>query len=195
MTNPIQGPERLGGGLRGSATFWLAFSLAVGGSDAFAPSLNGARDGDPSPERPEISVPAPGGTNRICVGAALRPSEAAPGQTVAVFVKVRIASGHWIYGLDKAGAGSEPTSITLQGEDGPFELTRRWSAPEPKQKSGSPVYAGEVTFEGRARVGTGAREGRQKLPLAFKYQICNEALCWPPRAILLEPTLNVVRSK
>ena len=36
---------------------------------------------------------------------------------------------------------------------------------------------------------------KHKLPVKLRYQVCNEALCWPPENIVLETELEVLASQ
>jgi hypothetical protein len=105
---------------------------------------------------------------------------------------MRIAPGHWIYALDDSGSRNLATTVT----SGPlFRLTEPWRTSPPKVKSdGSRTYTGEVVLQGRFQIDRAVVDGIQRLPVTLKYQVCNEALCWPPATISLEPVLKVVRS-
>jgi Thiol:disulfide interchange protein DsbD, N-terminal len=143
---------------------------------------------------PEIVVPVPKGTNRVTAAALFHPATAHPGETVTLLVKARIAPGHWIYALDDSGSRNVATTVITESGR-PFRLAEPWRSPEPKVKSdGSRIYAGEVALQGRFEIDRAAADGTQRLPVTFRYQVCNEALCWPPSTISLEPVLKVVRS-
>jgi hypothetical protein len=105
---------------------------------------------------------------------------------------MRIAPGHWVYALDDSGSRNLATTVT----SGPlFRLTEPWRTSPPKVKSdGSRTYTGEVVLQGRFQIDRAAQHGMQRLPVTLRYQVCNEALCWPPAAIPLQPVLKVVRS-
>jgi hypothetical protein len=144
---------------------------------------------------PEISVAVPTSTNRVTAGAIIQPATASPGDAVTVMVKVRTAPGCWIYALENSGSGNLPTALVTPS---PWVLrpTGPWRGPEPKVKEdGSRTYAGEVLFQRRFVIERGAGDATSKLPITLKYQVCNEALCWPPATISLEPVLKIVRSR
>jgi len=144
---------------------------------------------------PDIPVSAPAGTNRVTAGAAIQPAKGSPGEVVTVFVKVRIASGHWIYALEDSGSSSLPTSLATPSGSA-LRPTEHWRGPEPKGKEdGSRIYKGEALFQRRFVIEPGATEALTKLPLTLTCQVCNEALCWPPETISLEPMLKIVRSR
>jgi hypothetical protein len=145
---------------------------------------------------PEIVVPTPTGTNRVTAGATVQPSTASPGDTITLIVKVRIAPGHWIYALENSGSGNLPSTLVTPPISAPLRSAGLWSGPESKLKEdGSRTYSGEVLFQRRFVIEPKAGEGTSKLPLTLKYQVCNEAFCWPPATISLETVLKVVRSK
>jgi len=176
----------------------LAFLFIACSRAAAAPAeanIPSEADVGPSPTAvatPDIVVPAPKGTNRVTAAAVFQPATAHRGETVTLFVKMRIAPGHWIYALDDSGSRNLATTVT----SGPlFRLTEPWRTSPPKVKSdGSRTYTGEVVLQGRFQIDRAVADGRQRLPVTLRYQVCNEALCWPPATISLEPVLKVVRS-
>jgi hypothetical protein len=140
----------------------------------------------------EIQVPAPSGTNRVTAAALIDPGTARSGDAVKVRIKLRIKSGHWIYALENSGSHSLPTELIIPSEL-PLRAKGPWRGPEPKSKTdGSKTYAGEVVFERGFVVGAVEEKKTVKLPITIKYQVCNEALCWPPATISLEPSLTVI---
>jgi hypothetical protein len=144
---------------------------------------------------PEIAVAAPTGTNRVTASAIIQPNPASPGDSITVLVKLRIAPGHWIYSMDNSGSANLPTALVVPPWV-PFRSVGNWRRPEPKSKEdGSKTYSGEVVFQHRFTMEPGAAEVTQKLPITISYQVCSEALCWPPATISLVPELNVVRSQ
>jgi len=143
---------------------------------------------------PEMIVPAPTGTKRVTASVAVQPRTVRRGETLTLFVKARIAPGHHIYALEDSGCSNLPTSLdaTLRGvitPDGP------WHGPEPKQHDdGSRTLTGEVLFKRHFLVESGAGGKTHKLPATLRFQVCNEALCWPPETITLETEFEVVMS-
>ncbi|MBM3832081.1 MAG: hypothetical protein FJ403_02165 [Verrucomicrobia bacterium] len=144
---------------------------------------------------PEIVVATPEGTNRVTVGAIIQPVVASPGDSITATVKVRIAPGHWIYALENSGSRNQPTALEPKLNGRPLRATGPWRGPEPKTKDdGSRIYATEAVFQRRFVIEPSAKETTRKLPITIKYQVCNEALCWPPATISVEPVLKVSRS-
>jgi hypothetical protein len=124
----------------------------------------------------------------------IQPALAAPGDTVTLFIKVRIAPGCWIYALDNSGSVNLPTSF----ETAPTSLilpSGGWVGPEPKAKEGSSrIHSGEALFQRRFIVERESAAGQAKVALELKYQVCNEALCWPPETKSLEASFTIRKS-
>jgi|GEM_PF-6502170 len=143
---------------------------------------------------PELSPPAPSATRRVTAAAAAQPRKLSPGDTLTMFVKARVAAGHHIYALDDSGCSNLPTSLeaSLKGvltPEGP------WRGPEPKVlDDGSRSLAGDVLFKRRFIVERGGIGKSHKLAATLRFQVCNDALCWPAETISLEAEFEVVRS-
>jgi cytochrome c biogenesis DsbD-like protein len=141
---------------------------------------------------PEISVATPAGAKRVTAGIAVQPQSVRPGDTLTLFVKARVAAGHHIYALEDSGCSNLPTSLdaALRGvltPDGP------WRSPEAKeQNDGSRTLAGDILFQRRFLVESGADVRTCTLPVTVRFQVCNEALCWPPETIPLETKFQVL---
>jgi hypothetical protein len=139
---------------------------------------------------PDVSVSEPSGKNRVTAGAIIYPASAAPGQMVTVKVKLRIAPGHWIYGLDDSGTISVPTTLHLPGQKSAFRPTGPWRGSPPKIKAdGSRIYSDEVVFERPFVIERGAK-GEKKLPITIQYQVCNERVCQLPATLSVEVALR-----
>ncbi len=139
---------------------------------------------------PEIAVTAPTGTNRVTAAAVFLPSQAAPGDEVTLFVRVRVAPGHWIYAPGKSDSANLPTALENSWPV-VFHRFGAWTLPEPKVKSGARILMGDVLFQRRVQVEESAAGGQVKLPLKLTYQVCNEALCWPPAYLNLAADLEI----
>ena len=145
---------------------------------------------------PELPLPTQSGARRVTAAAAVQPQKVRPGDTLTLFVKARVAAGHHIYALEDSGCSNLPTSLesSLRGvltPEGP------WRGPAPKTlDDGSRTLAGEVLFKRRYLVnGSGGGGNKtQKLPATLRFQVCNEALCWPAETISLETEFEVVTS-
>src|SRR5262249_38902192 len=139
--------------------------------------------------RPEIAVAPPGGSKRVTAGAAVQPRAMRGGDSLTLFVKARIAPGHHIYALDDSGTRNIATSIDV-ALPGWLSAEGPWRGPEPKLNAdGSRTLAGEVLFQRRFVVASGNAAGNvrsRKLAATLRFQVCNDAVCWPPETIHLE---------
>ncbi|HKQ39205.1 MAG TPA: hypothetical protein VJ063_14100 [Verrucomicrobiae bacterium] len=144
---------------------------------------------------PQIQVTAPTGKQRVTAVIALQPANVAPGETVTVFIKARIAEGHWIYSLEKSG--SENSATRIEGKL-PRDIQQEgpWRGPEPKLKAdGARTIAGEALFSCRLLAGGYSRPAKHKLQFKFEFQVCNDLVCWPPESIDMEAELEVVKPR
>jgi hypothetical protein len=146
---------------------------------------------------PEITVPTPAGTKRVTAGAVMYPSVAQPGDTVTLFVKARVAEGHHIYALEDSGSKNLPTTLEAKPSAPGLTSDGPWRGPVPKlEDNGSRIYTGELFFRQVLLVDSSrARPGSYNVPVQLRFQVCNEALCWPPETISLETTLEVGAKK
>ena len=143
---------------------------------------------------PEMGVAAPSPAERVATGVAVQPGHVRPGETVTVFVKVRLAPGFHIYALEDSGGSNVPTTINASLRlRQVLEADSPWRGPEPQsQPDSSRTLAGDLVFQRRFLVKDHAQPGRYQLPLTVYLQVCNEALCWPPETIALETQLDVL---
>jgi hypothetical protein len=144
---------------------------------------------------PEIAAPTPTTTDRVTAAAKIHPETASPGDTVTVLVKVRVAPGHYIYALEMSGTRSVATTLETQ-HSGILRPDGLWLGPEPKVKEdGSRTLSSELLFQRRFTVEHDVPIGSLNLPIKLNFQVCNDALCWPPAKIGLETKLKVVGSQ
>jgi hypothetical protein len=109
-----------------------------------------------------------------------------------VYVKVRIALGYHIGGLEKEAKSSlEETRLEMKLPDG-LTLQHDWQGPKTeKLNDGSSGYRKDVVFQNRLQVEPGVAPGKLKIQIKIFFQVCNEALCWPPEEISREIELEV----
>ena len=145
---------------------------------------------------PQIAVEKPSGKTRVTAGVAPQPARVAAGETVTVFVKARIAEGHWIYALEKSGSKNLPTRME-DSVSAALEALGPWRSPAPKtQEDGSRTLTGdEVFFQRQYRIATDARAQKHKLRFKLEFQVCNDMVCWPPETIDMETELEVVKPR
>ena len=144
---------------------------------------------------PELPVPAPSGTRRVTAAAAVQPRKVRPGDTLTLFIKARVAAGHHIYALEDSGCSNLPTSPEVSLSRG-LKPDGPWRGPEPKTlDDGSRTLSGEVLFKRRFLMNENGGGGKTlKLRSTLRFQVCNEALCWPAETISLETEFEVVTS-
>lgn len=138
-------------------------------------------------------MPAPDDDRRVTAGAAIRPEAAKTGGRIVIFVKVRVAPHHWIYALEDSGSTSVPTTVTVP--TGVLKPGGPWRGPEPKLKDGSRTLAGDLVFQRPFLIEQRETPSVLRVPITVKYQVCNEAFCWPATTITLEAALKVVRER
>jgi hypothetical protein len=144
---------------------------------------------------PQFTFEKPSGKTRVTAAAAVQPASAAPGDTVTIAIKARIAEGHWIYALEKSGSANLPTSIEA-AVPGNLEADGPWRSPPPKiHEDGSRALPGESLFQRRYLVKYDAQPQKQKLRFKLTFQVCNDAVCWPPETIDMDSELEVVKRR
>lgn len=144
---------------------------------------------------PKLPVPAPSSSQRIAAGALISPASGKPGDSLRVFVKMRMAPGFHIYAMEKSGLASQATTLELS-LPACLKAKGPWRGPEPtSNEDGSRTFKGEVVFDRELTVLSPPDQADVKVRIQVQYQVCSEALCWPPSTIRLETPLQVVLSK
>jgi hypothetical protein len=144
---------------------------------------------------PQMIVPAPSQKARVTAAAAVQPPTVAPGETLTVFIKARIAEGHWIYALENSGSENMPTSI--EGSLPPaINSDSPWRSPGPKILADeSRILAGEVLFSQPCLIESYTEPRKHKLRFKLKFQVCNELVCWPPESVDIETEVEIVKAR
>jgi hypothetical protein len=149
----------------------------------------------PAPQPPPITVAKPSDNTRVTAGIAAQPAKATPGETVTVFVKARVAEGHWIYAMEKSRSKSILTRIEDSVPAG-FEARGPWRGPAPKVQDGSRILAGDdLLFERQFRIATRVEPQKCKLRFKLEFRVCNDLVCWPQESIDMEAELEIVRRR
>jgi hypothetical protein len=149
----------------------------------------------PAPQPPSTTVAKPSDQARVTAGIAVRSAKAAPGEVVTVFVKARVAEGHWIYAMEKSRSKNIPTRIEDSVPIG-FEARGPWRGPAPKVQDGSRILAGDdLLFQRQFRIATRVEPQKCKLRFKLEFQVCNDLVCWPPESIDMEAELEIVRPR
>src|SRR4051812_11404516 len=94
-------------------TFWCAFGLLLVAS---IPAGEKQQRAKADVAAPEVSLPALGPGNRGAVGAALSTKRGSPGESVGLYLKIKVAPGYHIYSLDENGGKNPPTAIKVKFE-------------------------------------------------------------------------------
>jgi DsbC/DsbD-like thiol-disulfide interchange protein len=167
---------------------WYRFLLAL----VFSVFVGCAAPTHQSPSKPEFALPefAPG--QKIVAAVGLDRQKIGASETAALYLNVRTAPGHHIYAMDQSGSSTRPTAIEVSLPEG-LTLAEAWQAPKAQVQSGAGIYQGEFQFVNRL-VATGLiRPGHYKIPVKLTFQICNEALCWPPESLTREVELEITK--
>ena len=141
----------------------------------------------------DIPVPELKPGQRIGIGAKLQPSKVDPTQKPWLFVKLLIAPGHHIYAMEKSLSSSVPTKVEVKFPDG-VKLEGAWSPPSSEKIGGALVYRKEVVFPNRLVLSKNLAPGKYKAEIKVSFQVCNEALCWPPESLVTEVEFEVVKN-
>jgi hypothetical protein len=176
-----------GGNYRKTALALLSAAIA------WAQTLMGSEPAAPA-TAPSIRLTQTVSGERLQAGIGLSTNKIVPGESFTLFLKIKTAEGHWIYDLDKSGSSNIPTSIETVLPPGVVPQGK-WITAKAKQKTdGSRVYQGEFVFSRRFsfQKKPETRFGKQRIALKLSFQICNEALCWPPEHLQLETEVELV---
>jgi DsbC/DsbD-like thiol-disulfide interchange protein len=143
-------------------------------------------------EAVEIPLPERKSGERVVLGAKIQPAKSSAEQKPKILVNLVIAPGHHIYGLKKSLSSSVPMKVEVKLPDG-FKLADDWQAPQPEKIGGASVYRKEVLFRNRVSVPKNAAPGKHKAEIKVSFQVCNEALCWPPESLVTDVEFEVVK--
>jgi hypothetical protein len=145
---------------------------------------------------PLIAVDPPTNGERVSMGVAFQTKKASTGQAVGIFIRMRIAPGHHIYALDESGSNNQPTAIKVKFPPNySFSLEGPWRGPEPKVVKGQRIYEGDLLFRNQMLAGSYMAQQTHKFSFEVTFQVCNEALCWPPEKVIREAGLEIVSGK
>jgi DsbC/DsbD-like thiol-disulfide interchange protein len=147
---------------------------------------------DEAATAPEIKMPELKPGERIATRAVVQPARFGPGEQARIFLKVLIAPGHYIYALKKSSNSSTPTSVELKLPDG-LKLAGEWEGPPPEKIGEASGYRKEVVFRNRLVAGKDVALGKQKADIKVAFQVCNEAVCWPPESRVTPAEFELVK--
>jgi len=130
---------------------------------------------------------------RVIARSKIEPSKFSREQKASVFVKLQIAPGHHIYSLKKSLSSSVPTTVELKLPDG-VKLDAEWEAPKPEKVGEALVYRKQVVLRNRLALSEKIPPGKHKAEIRIRFQVCNEAVCWPPESLVTEVEFEVLNS-
>lgn len=145
-------------------------------------------------EPPVIELAAPSLSERVSAAATVQPSLLHPGERGTVFIRIRVAAGCHVYPLEDPATRYTATTIRWEAPDALMQ-EGPWLGPEPRvELDGSRTLSGDLWFQGPFRVSAAASQQSIVLRLQLSFQVCNEAVCWPPETKTLETRMDIVRS-
>jgi thiol:disulfide interchange protein DsbD len=108
----------------------------------------------------------------------------------------QIDEGWHLYSLEEVPNGPRPTRITLLA-DQPFELSGDIEQPVPIIKHDenfgveTQYFEESATFNLPVKITAAAKPGSTSLTVQTRYQVCNERLCLPPKAVKVEVAVEI----
>ncbi|MEO8677898.1 MAG: protein-disulfide reductase DsbD domain-containing protein [Vicinamibacterales bacterium] len=118
-----------------------------------------------------------------------------PGAAAELALKVKLPIDVHVQSDKPRDPNLIPTVLTLEAPAGvKVESITYPKASDLKQKSGGPplaVFGSEFTINVKVSVAATIGEGDLTLPAKFRYQACNESLCFPPATATTQWTLKV----
>ncbi|MGE3467587.1 MAG: protein-disulfide reductase DsbD family protein [Pyrinomonadaceae bacterium] len=122
------------------------------------------------------------------------PTTIAAGGKATVRISASIGGGWKMYSITQGAGGPIPTRITA-GE-GPFKLSgvsgpRPKVAHDPNFGINTETYSGSAAFSGTVTADAATPEGPQTVNINFRYQVCNDTVCLPPKTVKLASAITV----
>lgn len=138
------------------------------------------------------------GQNPVNVTMSVAPSSVPAGGKGTARITASIDAPWKMYSLTQGPGGPIPTRIT--GGDGPFKVgtpsgPRPKVAMDPNFQMNTETYSGSPVFSVPFTVNADAAEGLQTLNVNFRYQVCSDTVCLPPRTTKLAATVTVTAAK
>ncbi len=130
----------------------------------------------------------------VTVGAEVN-APARAGEVVHVNLTTTMEEEWHIYALGDAGEGPIPTEIRISGD----AVSRQGRIVEPDPikkfdegfKTITRYHAGTTTFSIPVQLDDNIEPGQINLTAAVLYQVCNAALCYPPKEVILDIPLTI----
>ena len=88
-----------------------------------------------------------------------------------------------------------PTSLKLTLPDG-LKSTGDWTGPSPERdKDGVEIYTGAAVFRRALKADAGAAPKRYSIGVELEYQVCNNEMCYPPKKVELQATVEIATAQ
>ncbi len=138
------------------------------------------------------------GQNPVNVTMSVAPATVPAGGKGTARITASIDAPWKMYSITQGAGGPIPTRIT--GGDGPFKVgtpsgPRPKVAMDPNFQINTETYTGSPAFSVPFTVNADAAEGSQTLNINFRYQVCNDTVCLPPRTAKLTASVTVTAAK
>jgi hypothetical protein len=171
-----------------------AFTVPEGTNLPALPPLDLGEIGD---AKPPVKLFAPEPTRAEPVKAAMQSSaeSVASGAKFEVLVQVRILPGFHIYGMDPKVSPFIPTTLKLTLPDG-LETAGDWTGPNPERdQAGVEIHTGAAVFRRALRARAGAAPKKCSIGVELEYQVCNDEMCYPPKKVELNATVEIAAAR
>ncbi|MEQ1645818.1 MAG: protein-disulfide reductase DsbD domain-containing protein, partial [Pyrinomonadaceae bacterium] len=138
------------------------------------------------------------GQNPVNVTMSVAPTTVPAGGRGTARITASIDAPWKMYSITQGAGGPIPTRIT--GGDGPFKVgppsgPRPKVAMDPTFQINTETYTGSPGFSVPFTVNADAPEGPQTLNVNFRYQVCNDTVCLPPKTVKLTASVTVTAAK
>ena len=188
---------------------WLIVILLgpLSGCGSNAPDMNGdenkgnlhvqaastlERSGNGADESADIqfSVPDPSPNEPVKAMMKIDPENVPAGETVTVFVSVRIARAHYLHAVNNSDKTFIPVAVNVPLPKG-IEAAGEWQFPTPDKVHGNALgYRDSMLMRRSLKVLSSATQQTLLLTGELSYQACTDELCWPPGKIALSAPLR-----
>ncbi len=136
----------------------------------------------PSPAKPSVE-------KKVSFSVGTRPKAGQSNVPLMAIVRLQILEGHHIYSIADS-VENRKTTLTLELPEG-FEAVGEWHGPAPRKKARNMIYEGEAAFGHFIKIADDTEPGTYTFPVHVKYQICDDAVCWPPDSKRLDISVVV----
>jgi len=146
-------------------------------------------------DSPSTPLSKPARAQRVVADLEITPSEAQAGDMVEAIVRVKIATGHFIYATNAPEIPFSPLTVDLVLPAG-VEPAGEWTGPEPRSSiKGTRVYTDSLQFRRPLRLPANTSAKHLAITGELRFQACTLEMCWPPARIKLSSAVRVVSEK